>query len=478
MKLPEDFKNRMKHLLGESYSDFLLSFDAPQEKALQIHPRQTPLSVITENIPGLTPMKHLQLSAYYDGEKIGMHPYHHAGILYSQDPAAMLPAGLFPFPKDAKVLDVCAAPGGKSSQIAAFLEEGKGFLVANEIHPARNKILISNLERMGYKNVMVTKLEASQLSDTYPGFFDVVIVDAPCSGEGMFRKYPESCAEWSVQQVSQCADRQMEILSHACKCLRPGGSMIYSTCTYSIEENENIVYYLINREDLELLNIDIPKSISTWHLSQHKLTDSSSDSPFTNSSLPEDILRSSHRFYPHLGKGEGQFFCYLKKSGDFKLSSAADYREQLKAKGLRPVSAKNKAIIKESLSGQLSGIYDNIYEQDGRFYLIPYLPVPLPAFGITRLGLPMGEMQKNRFVPHHCLFHSYGHLFDNQISYHLSDDNIWAYLHGQEITDSRAANGYGTICIDNTPIGGFKASNGKLKNHYPKSLRNQQLYYT
>lgn len=478
MNLPEDFQNRMKNLLGESYSDFLLSFDAPQEKALQIHPRQTPLPVILETLPGLKPMKHLHFSAYYTGDKIGMHPYHHAGILYSQDPAAMLPAGLFPFPKDAKVLDLCAAPGGKSSQIAAYLEEGSGFLVANEIHPARNKILISNLERMGYKNVLVTKLEAGQLAEFYPEFFDVVIVDAPCSGEGMFRKYPESIAEWSSAQVSQCANRQQEILSQACKCLRPGGYLIYSTCTYALEENENIVYYLTKQEGFESLNINIPKDIATWHIAPNTLTQIAPDLPLVNSNSFEDILQNSHRFYPHLGKGEGQFFSYLKKSGSSKANTIRDYRDYLTSKGLRPVSAKSKAIIKDALCGQLSMLYDCIYEQEGRFYLIPSLPVPLPAYGITRLGLPMGEILKNRFVPHHCLFHSYGHLFDNQISYGLSDDNIWAYLNGQEITDNRAADGYGVICIEQTPIGGFKASKGKLKNHYPKSIRNQQLHYT
>lgn len=465
INLPLEFENRMKILLGESYHDFLLSFDEPRSKALQLHPQNTSISTIHDNIDEIHPISNLENAYYSELDHVGQHPYHHAGIFYSQDPAAMLPVGSFKLNPDSYVLDLCAAPGGKSSQIASILETGNGFLVSNEINPQRNKILVSNMERMGYKNVLVTKLSAEELAKEYPSYFDVLLVDAPCSGEGMFRKYPESVSEWSTDNVNLCQSRQHEILSAVLTCLKPGGMLIYSTCTYAPEENENIVSYLVNKENMILLPLN-PKYVENLsHLSTNVLKDEFYQTFNTQNNL-QSVIDYSYRFYPHIGNGEGQFFAHLQKPGEIHIQN------QTAIIPLKKVSSKNLKLIAESMQDQLSCFTDNLYEFEDKILIIPNGYGKFPSHGITKCGIIAGEIQKNRFVPHHNLFRAYGNQFKNRLSLPLQDERIRKYLSGQEINDEQTPNGYGVLCVDNTPIGGYKASNGRLKNHYPKALRN------
>lgn len=465
INLPLEFENRMKLLLGESYNDFLLSFDAPKSKALQLHPQETSMNLIQNNVAEITPIPNLENTYYSELDHIGWHPYHHAGIFYSQDPAAMLPIGSFEINPDSYVLDLCAAPGGKSSQIASILETGKGFLVSNEINPQRNKILVSNMERMGYKNVLVTKLSAEELASEYPAYFDLILVDAPCSGEGMFRKYPESVTEWSIANVDLCQNRQKEILSAILACLKPGGNLIYSTCTYSPEENENIVSYLVNKENLRLLPVNKKYSANLTNLSAQILTDEFYNTFKIENDL-QPVIDCCYRFYPHRGNGEGQFFAHLQKSGNNLIQNHSTVIP------LKKITSKNYKLIAETMNEQLSYFKDNLYEFEDKILIIPNGYGKLPSHGISKCGVIAGEIQKNRFVPHHNLFRAYGGQFKNRLSLPFQDERIRKYLNGQEISDEQTPNGYGVLCVDDTPLGGYKSSNGRLKNHYPKALRN------
>ena len=240
--LPQLFLDRMKQMLEEEYPAFLNSYEDARYQALRINPSKTDRNRFAEETSfHLQPVPWEANGFYYEKEdQPGKHPYHEAGVYYIQEPSAMAPAAYLDAQPGEKVLDLCAAPGGKSTQIAAAMQ-GKGLLVSNEIHPARAKILSENMERMGVKNVMVTNESPQTLAGMFTEYFDRIMVDAPCSGEGMFRKNEQACEEWSPENVQVCAARQQEILACAASMLRPGGRMVYSTCTFAPEENEGTI---------------------------------------------------------------------------------------------------------------------------------------------------------------------------------------------------------------------------------------------
>jgi NOL1/NOP2/sun family putative RNA methylase len=240
--LPQLFLDRMKQMLEEEYPAFLNSYEDARYQALRINPSKTDTDRFTEETSfHLQPVPWEANGFYYEKEdQPGKHPYHEAGVYYIQEPSAMAPAAYLDAQPGEKVLDLCAAPGGKSTQIAAAMQ-GKGLLVSNEIHPARAKILSENIERMGIRNAMVTNESPQALASVFTEYFDRIMVDAPCSGEGMFRKNEQACDEWSPENVKTCAARQQEILSCAASMLRPGGRIVYSTCTFAPEENEGTI---------------------------------------------------------------------------------------------------------------------------------------------------------------------------------------------------------------------------------------------
>lgn len=459
MNLPKEFTERMKSILGSEYQAFYASFSDTPQKGVHLNPKRSREDIILQcSELSFSPIPHIPNGYYYhtspseNGIKLGMHPLYHSGAVYSQDPAAMLPIGGIEISPDWRVLDMCAAPGGKSSQIASCLSDSNGFLLANEINPGRNKVLISNMERMGYGNVVVTKLSPDEIASYYPEYFHMVLVDAPCSGEGMFRKYPESITEWSEENVLLCRDRQKEILSHAVETLLPGGYLIYSTCTYSVEENEEIVQWMMEQFHLE--QVTVPEKIIG----------------VTAPSLNAGISSCCRRFYPHISDGEGQFMAYLKKPGafpDYTLTVPKDNPVSLKK-----ISNRNMSLVREALADHFELSDLNIYEHNGKIIVLPNAHIKLPPHGITLCGVTAGVIEKNRFIPHHHFFHSFGKCCRNRLEPVSGDPRIWEYLAGREILDDHVSKGYGVLCYEGIPIGGFKASSGRLKNHYPKALRN------
>lgn len=456
MNLPEAFIKRMKHMLGGEYPAFEATFSETAVKGMHLNPHRLSEEALLQCFShDISPIFNIKSGFHFNHImknelKLGMHPFHHGGAVYSQDPSAMLPVSGIDIHPAWRVLDLCAAPGGKSSQIASRLSP-QGFLLANEPNPSRNKVLLGNIERMGYPNVVVTKLTPQEIASYYPAYFHMVLVDAPCSGEGMFRKYPESIREWSPENVLHCQQRQKEILSHAVETLLPGGFLVYSTCTYSVEENEDIVRWLL--EEYSLKPYAVPEHIRA----------------VTAPPYGED-LSCCRRSYPHLFQGEGQFMAYFRKPGT--LPDAADSQPIKPSLALRNISSKNMSLIQETFTDHFDLSEISFYEHQDKIIALPPYHYLLPPHGITLCGVTAGVVEKNRFTPHHHFFHAYGHLCRNTLSLPPDDPMIIQYLAGQELEDDRVSKGYGVICCNGCPLGGFKASNNRLKNHYPKALRN------
>lgn len=452
MNLPNDFVEKMNTLLQDEATAFWDSFSEKEQKAIWLNSSVISKECFEANANDyFSPIPHMEGGYYFEGEKIGADIFHQAGAVYSQDPAAMLPALSVAVEENWRVLDLCAAPGGKSTQLATMLSKVNGTLVSNEIHPGRNKILVENLQRMGFRNCIVTKLSPEEIALAYPAYFDLVVVDAPCSGEGMFRKYPESIGEWSAEQVKVCSDRQKEILSEALSCVKPGGYLIYSTCTYSQEENEEMVDWMMKNYPFRLHSL--PKTLT-------EVTD------FHPSFLA--FKESARRCYPHKYRGEGQFMACLQKEGEL-VSSSAFY---VLPKDIRPLSKSELKLMEETLKSSLAFNELNLYHYKDKILILPQNPVSLPPHGIVQCGVLAGAIEKKRFVPNHHLFRAYGQLFQNKYEIGSKPDALQSYLSGNELFCEEIPNGFGVVTYHGVPLGGFKASGGRLKNHYPKYLRN------
>lgn len=462
--LPEQFLKRMQEELGEEYPAFLQSYDNDRFQALRVNTlKQNKNGEDSfEILAALFALKKVPWAMngyYYNKEhQPGKHPLHEAGAYYIQEPSAMAPVGFLDVQPGQRVLDLCAAPGGKSTQIGAFLQ-GEGLLIANEINPARAKILSENIERMGVKNAIVTNESAEHLSEIFIGYFDRILVDAPCSGEGMFRKNEDACGEWSQENVELCAQRQASILDCAAKMLRPGGRLVYSTCTFSTAENEAcITDFLEHHEEFDA--VPIPG-------------DMEGTEQMTRPVNTQGMLR----LYPHKLDGEGHFLAVLKKKGP----DEADY-----------IPVPGSGVLKTLNDKELAPWYDFVkehmakpgqwYTQKGgqgcgyiRFgdnlYLVPEHCPGLTGLKVLRPGLQIGTFKKDRFEPSHALALA---LNPKEVNYlwDLSGEENMAsgYLKGQTFP-AQGQKGWYLILIDGFSAGWGKLAGGIMKNHYPKGLR-------
>ena len=379
---------------------------------------------------------------YADKEILsGKHPYHAAGLFYFQEPSAMAAVPSLGIKPGARVLDLCAAPGGKATQAAAALC-GAGLLAANEIVPKRAKILAENIERMGVKNAVVTNEEPERLLNKYPCFFDYIILDAPCSGEGMFRKEPQAAVEWSREHSSACAVRQKHIADCAVGMLAAGGRLIYSTCTFSPAENEGVAAYILEKYPyMKLLNIE-----------SGGLSDGCGDWVKAGAEL-----KRTKRIFPHRSRGEGHFFALFEKNGGE--SSAAQEQPETKC-------AAYDKFCRESLTNPPDGVLCAFGEQ---LYMLPK-GINIDKIKVLRAGLHLGEVRKSRFIPSHALALALSaEDFKNTISYGAESDEIRRFLHGETLAAD--IDGWCAVLVDGYPLGWAKGTQGILKNHYPKGLR-------
>lgn len=445
-QLPLEFQERMKKLLGAEYEDFLKSYDEKPVRAFRVNTDKISVADFEKlNVFSDNKIPYVENGFYFDYDGIGNHPYHHAGMIYVQEPAAMAPVESIEIESDWKVLDLCAAPGGKSSQIKNKLGEN-GVLVSNEIVPSRCKILTGNIERMGFKNAVTVCMNSQKIAKEFPQTFDMIMVDAPCSGEGMFRKDDTAISEWSVENVKMCAERQAEILDCAAKMLKSGGSIVYSTCTFSLEENEMTVdAFLLRHPDFELAEVS------------DRVRENTADG-ISFDGCKCDNIHYTRRCYPHKTKGEGQFVAVLHNTGEI---DTIDISTSLNRE-------KPSKILLDFLDDVLISYDDkNVFMYNGN-------PVYFGAdFAVKKAfsyGVTIGEIRKNYVQPHHQFFMAMGKDFKRKIELSADSDEIKKYLHGEEFAVD-CPNGWAAVLIDGCTVGGAKVSNGTAKNHYPKGLR-------
>lgn len=381
----------------------------------------------------------------------GRHPWHHAGVLYAQEPSAAAPAALLEVRPGMRVADLCAAPGGKTSQLAAALQ-GQGVLVANEFVAARAEILRQNLERMGVTNALVTNEDTGRLAAAWPGRFDRVLVDAPCSGEGMFRKEPAAAAQHDEALVTHCAALGAEILENAATLLVPGGLLVYSTCTFAPQEDEaQIAAFLQRHPEFTLCD----------------LSDCGFGRPGeSNRGLEGFAARRCRRIWPADG-GEGHFMAKLQKAGEVGASQAG--------KGKPPRFAKAPAEWTAFAAAYFPQLAQHPVTLGGEWVVLPPIgseSLPLGKLRLVRGGVLAGSVVKKRFQPAHALFMAYGAQCTNREELTRDDPRTMAWLRGEEIPAATAQNGWCAVCVDGFPLGAGKVSGGRIKNHYPKGLRN------
>lgn len=464
--LPYDFTDRMKQMLKDEYEEFLTSYDLPKYQSLRMNPLKAEKNTFLEQVPfSLEQIPWAENGFYYTSEDTpGKHPYHDAGVYYIQEPSAMAPVQYLEAAPGEKILDLCAAPGGKSTQIAAGMK-GEGLLICNEIHPARAKILSENIERMGIVNALVTNETPQHLSEIFESYFDRILVDAPCSGEGMFRKNEDACSEWSLENVELCAARQDEILDCAASMLRAGGRLVYSTCTFAPAENEgSICRFLERHPEFRIAAVPLYEGMSygksEWCIEAAGKT--------AADEAMKAAIEKTIRLWPHRLRGEGHYLAVLEKQGSV-LEGYEGYCRTGLEKGISEKECKEYfAFAKENLKTNLTG---NLLKFGEQLYLMPDKMPGLKGMKVLRAGLHLGTIKKNRFEPSHALALA---LRAEEASHvwNLASDGfeVKAYLNGQTLNVD-GEKGWYLITADGYSIGWGKLSGSIMKNHYPKGLR-------
>ena len=450
--LPAEFTARMRRLLGDEFSDF---YSAPPRRGLRVNTAVIAAETVKKRLPfALVPAPFAENGFFVDSDrKVGAHPLHHAGGFYMQEPSAQSAVTALAVKAGETVLDTCAAPGGKSTAIAEMLGN-TGLLWCNEYVRPRAKILCQNLERMGAKNRVVTSVDVADLGAALPAFFDAVLCDVPCSGEGMFRKEPEAVPEWSVENVKTCADRGAHILDAAAKTVKPGGRLLLSTCTFAPEEDEcQAAAFLRRHPEFSLVPLTLPfgRPAFSW---ERVAEFAETDEP-----CPAD-LTGCRRIFPEDG-GEGHFLALFQKSAE------ADDTPP------KPLAVKPQKEVAAALAEWLCAVPDGDFVQYGDVWHL--LPPEMPQTGklpILQAGIPVAVAKKGRFEPTHTLFAAYGRAAKQTLDLPADSDAVAAFLKGESIAVDAAYKGYVAVLCDGAPLGFGKATAGTLKNHYPKGLRN------
>ncbi len=491
--LPQAFVEKMKGLLGESSEAFFQSYEAKRVQGLRFNPLKGDMPAFLERYGkrfGLWPVPWCREGFYYEQDaRPGRSDLHEAGAYYIQEPSAMAVTQLLDPRPGERILDLCAAPGGKATHVAGRME-GQGLLVSNEIHPARAKILSQNVERMGIANAVVTNEDSGKLSRHFPLFFHKIVVDAPCSGEGMFRKDEQARQEWSQDNVMCCASRQQEILDHAADMLLPGGRLVYSTCTFSPEENEDGIGAFLERHP----EFSIVKVVSEENGCLEGLSPGHPE--WCRPGHPE--LADTFRIWPHLAEGEGHYLALLEKA------AKADCQEDDQQEKRQPFQFRNdqpgrkqlpkfwedksgKKMVRQFLEETLnldggmidtSDFLDSLKKLD-RLVLfgeqVYLLPEGMPEFSglrVLRPGLHLGTLKKNRLEPSHGLALALSpRQAQRTLELEADSQQSLAYRKGQTLDAPSGLKGWVLVSVDGCSLGWGKASGGVVKNHYPKGLR-------
>ena len=437
----ELFQKQMKDILKDEYNDFIEALSKPSIKAFYLNPlKKNAIQYLNQDY--MNPHVVVKNGYYFDYEnyQLGKSPFFSCGLYYIQEPSAMLVSRFLDIKENDYILDMCAAPGGKTCAIASKLNQD-GLMIANDIVSLRAKILSENVERFGLKNTIVTNSDPISFTHILPEFFDKIILDAPCSGEGMFRKLDQAVETWSIEKVNECAYIQRNLLDAAMKLLKPGGQLIYSTCTYNTIENEQQVQYILDHYDCSLVSLEKSHGMQS------------------GINMDETV-----RLYPHHYHGEGHFIALIQKNGHSSIH---------KYKGMNPqISKQSLTLIQEFYKQYLNiEVPQYLYDNQNHIYaILPQFP-ELKGIRVLRNGLYLGECKKNRFEPSLALALT---LTKNDVkqsyTYHEDSQEIQKYLHGESIQGS-THKGYGVLFVEEYPLSFYKESQGQAKNLYPKGLR-------
>ena len=475
MALPAAFEQRMQRLLGEEYPAFRDALARPQARGLRVSPLKIAPEQFAAQAPfTLTPVPWALEGFFYpDTQRPGRHPYYEAGVYYIQEPSAMAVGALADAKPGERVLDLCAAPGGKTTHLAGRMH-GEGLLVANEIHAGRAAILAQSIERMGVQNCIVCNEMPERLAQRFPEFFDCIVVDAPCSGEGMFRKDEAVIGTWTPERPDFFADLQREITSNAVKMLRPGGLMMYSTCTFAPQEDEGTVSFLLeNFPEMELIEMEGYEGFSKGN-------------PVWGNGDPE--IEKTVRIWPHKMNGEGHYLALFRKKGEaipYETEEKPIEKKNKKQKNRKKdrgteapgPSKAEKQILSDFLSRMTAPIpVEELEVRAGKVYHSPSLPDGVRNLHFLRNGLYLGELKKDRFEPSQPFAVTLSaDKFKDYMNLKADDERTEKYLHGETISvepgETASPSGWKLVCVDGFGLGWGKLVNGTLKNKYPVGWR-------
>ncbi|MEI2692546.1 MAG: RsmB/NOP family class I SAM-dependent RNA methyltransferase [Anaerolineae bacterium] len=482
--LPLAFMARMAALLDEEFPPFLAMLNQKPVPALRVNTLKLSVEQFQALSPWpLTPVPWCPEGFTLDRKlNIGTHTYHEIALYYVQDASAMAVAALLDPQPGERVLDLCASPGGKSTQIASRLA-GQGVLVSNDIDRGRADVLRSNLERWGVTNALVLNETPERLADRWPGCFDRVVVDAPCSGEGMFRKNEEARYHWSEAHVAGCALRQREILATAAQLVRPGGRLVYATCTFAPEEDEGVIArFLHSHPDFELVQplwsdgfqpgrpdwADWPAS-AVEHSSQivPPSEDRSEKIVLPGSDLP---LQRAVRLWPHKLQGEGHFVAVMQRAGDAGPAAWQPARPvRLAASDRAALEAFWQPLIDRPLPERL--LLRPRQSQDVEVLAPPEDAPDTAGLRTALAGWRLGVLRKGRFEPSHALALALrAEQVRQRIDQPIGGELAARFMRGETL-DAPGPDGWVLVAVEGFPIGWGKRVNGVVKNHYPKSLR-------
>jgi NOL1/NOP2/sun family putative RNA methylase len=485
MNLPQLFEDRMKSLLGEEYDSFIQSYSNPHFCGLRVNI----LKIATEEFENICPFSIKKIpwvsnGYYYSAkEQPSKHPFYYAGLYYIQEPSAMTPASLLPISKGDRVLDICAAPGGKSTELGARLG-GEGLLVSNDISNSRAKALLKNIELLGIANALIISEAPNRLADYFPEYFDKILIDAPCSGEGMFRKSPAIMKNWEQYGVDYYNKLQKDIILYAAQMLKPGGYMLYSTCTFSPEEDEGTVSYLLKQfpqfHVVDAVSDGITQKNSgvsydgfafgrpEWLKPKEEYCEMSEQRSLE--------LKKCIRLWPHKINGEGHFIALLcKDSGD---NSCVSHVSRQSIKMNRAYRRKNDGMKNNLLlSREALEFFQELHivtdfkqftVRENRVYLTPKGLPDLKGLRILRQGLLLGEMKKQRFEPSQALANALKKSeYDKIINLQMDDPDVIHYLKCETLEPKGSfENGWYLVCVDGFPLGWSKITNAHFKNKY------------
>jgi 16S rRNA C967 or C1407 C5-methylase (RsmB/RsmF family)/NOL1/NOP2/fmu family ribosome biogenesis protein len=446
-RLPDAFTQRMRELLPADFDEFLHSFDQPRVRALRLNPAKVDrarlarlLGIPLEPVPWCP--TGFRLPA---GVSVGGHPAHLAGLFYLQEPSAMSVGEILAPPAGARVVDLAAAPGGKTTHLAALVGEA-GLVVANEVVHGRLRSLHHSLDLWGARNVVTTRVRLSELA----GGYDAAVLDAPCSGEGLFRRDPAAIREWSVAAVRGSARRQRRLLADAAALVRPGGVLVYSTCTFEVAENEQPVAELLDTSP-------------DWELADCARTDGLDPGV----PLPPAPTERTVRLWPHRSCGEGQFVARLRRVGGGEHPAATGPRPGRRAEGAE-VRRAWRAFRERTLPG-FDAPEDRVHVHGDRAFLLPEQPVPLPVDRLARPGVPLGRLRPGRFQPDPALA-TVATPADAADPVRLSADPLAAYLRGETV-EQPGDDGWVLVCFEDWGLGWGRRSHGVLKNLLPGHVR-------